>query len=98
MGMNIGNATQLALILGGLLGQDVTLESVTTFNGTTWTHAKALFGTALGIHFRHNNFCPGDSSIFNMIAGGNISLRLDACSHLFCGGIESAAIAWAVHY
>jgi hypothetical protein len=33
-----------------------------------------------------------DSSIFNMIAGGNISLHLDACFHLFYDGIESAAI------
>ncbi|MGZ3241458.1 MAG: hypothetical protein ACXWJK_14535, partial [Burkholderiaceae bacterium] len=34
----------------------------------------------------------GDSSIFNMIAGGNTTLRLGACSHLFGSGIESTAI------
>ena len=95
--MNIGNAAQLALVLGRFLGQDVTLESVTAFDGTTRAHAKAFFSAALGLHFRHNNICPVDSSIFNMIAGGNTSLRLDACSHLSCGGIESAAIAWVVH-
>jgi hypothetical protein len=30
---------------------------------------------------------------FDMIAGGNTSLHLDACSHLLCGGIEPVAIA-----
>ena len=97
MGMNVGNATQLALILGSLLGQDVALESVTTFNRTTRTHAKALFSATLGFHFRHNNICLKDSSIFNMITGGSISLRLDACFHLFCNGIESAATARIAH-
>jgi len=34
---------------------------------------------------------PGDSSVFYMIAGGNTSLRLYACSHLFDSEIEFAA-------
>lgn len=91
--MNVGNTAQLAFYLRGFLGQDVALESVAAFNRTTWTYTEALFGGALGLHFRHSNICPADSSIFNMIAGGNISLRLDACSHLSCSRIESAAIA-----
>ena len=33
-----------------------------------------------------------------MITGGNISLRLDACSHLLCSGIKSTAIAAPVSF
>jgi hypothetical protein len=53
--MHSRDTAQLALILGGLLGQDVTFEGVTAFNGTTRTNAKALFGAALGFHFGHIN-------------------------------------------
>ena len=91
--MDSHGAAQLTFVLGGLLGQDVAFERLTALDGTTRTHAKALFGAAFRLHFRHCKFCPLDSSIFNMIAGGNISLRLDACFHLSCNGIESAAIA-----
>jgi hypothetical protein len=47
--------TQVALVLGGLLGQDVTLEGLTALDGTTWTNAETLFRAALGLHFGHMN-------------------------------------------
>ncbi|WP_300753557.1 hypothetical protein, partial [Janthinobacterium sp.] len=37
--------------------------------------------------------CPlTDSSIYNRIAGGNTTLRLDACFHMLCSGCESATV------
>jgi hypothetical protein len=51
--MDSHSSTQMALILGGLLRQNVTLEGLTAFHGTTWTNAEALFRTALGLHFGH---------------------------------------------
>jgi hypothetical protein len=49
------NATQVALVLRGLLGQDVTLEGLTALDGTTGTNAKTLLRAALGLHFGHVN-------------------------------------------
>jgi len=95
--MDFGRTAQLTFGFGGLLGQDVAFERLTAFNGSTWTHAKALFGAAFRFHLWHSKFCPVDSSIFCMIAGGNISLRLDACFHLLCSGIESAAFVQDAH-
>jgi hypothetical protein len=43
----------MALEFGGLLGQDVTFEGLTAFNGATWTNAETLFCAALGLHFGH---------------------------------------------
>jgi hypothetical protein len=43
----------VALVLGGLLGQDVTLEGLTALDGATWTNAKTLLRAALGFHFGH---------------------------------------------
>ena len=43
----------MTLVLGSLLGQNVTFEGLTAFNGPTWTNAKALFSAALGLHFGH---------------------------------------------
>ena len=80
--MDFCRTAQLTFGLGCFLGQDVALERLAALDGTTRTHAEALFGAALRLHFRHSNICPLDSSIFNMIAGGNTSLRLDACFHL----------------
>jgi hypothetical protein len=51
--MNSSRTTQLAFIFSGLLGQDVTFEGLSAFNGTTWTNAKAFFRRALGLHFGH---------------------------------------------
>jgi len=52
--MNVRNTTQLAFILGGLFCQNVALESVTTFNRSTWANAKAFFGRTFRLHFWHN--------------------------------------------
>jgi hypothetical protein len=46
-------STQLAFIFSGLLGQDVTFEGMSAFNGTTWTDAEAFLSRALGLHFGH---------------------------------------------
>jgi hypothetical protein len=43
----------VTFVLGCLLGQDVTLEGLTAFNGTTRTNSEALFGAAFGLHFGH---------------------------------------------
>ena len=51
--MHSNCTTQVALVLGGLLGQDVTLEGLAALDGTTWTNTKALLGAALGLHFGH---------------------------------------------
>jgi hypothetical protein len=45
----------MAFIFGGLLGQNVTFEGLTAFDGATWTDAKTLFSAALGLHFGHVN-------------------------------------------
>jgi hypothetical protein len=52
--MNIRNTAQLAFVLGGFFGQDVTLKSVTTFNCSARANAKAFFGRTLRLHFWHN--------------------------------------------
>jgi hypothetical protein len=46
---------EVAFVLGGLLGQNVTFEGLTAFNGTTWTNTEALFSTAFGLHLGHFN-------------------------------------------
>ena len=53
--MHVDNATQVTLVLRGLLGQDVTLEGLTALDGTTGTNAKTLLRAALGLHFGHVN-------------------------------------------
>ena len=93
--MDCFRSAQLAFGLGGFLGQDVALERRTTLDGSTRTHAKPLLRAALGLHFWHDDHCPVGQLHFYMIAGGNISLRLDACFHLLSGEIESTAIAAA---
>jgi hypothetical protein len=87
--INVRDTAQLALRLGGFLGQNVALESVTTLNGTTWTHAKTFLRGAFGFHFWHSNLSSYGQLHINRIAGGNTTLRLDACFHLFfCGGMS----------
>jgi hypothetical protein len=46
---------KVAFVLGGLLGQDVTLEGLTALDGSTWTNTEALFSTAFGLHLGHFN-------------------------------------------
>ncbi|MET3107369.1 hypothetical protein AAKU67_001562 [Oxalobacteraceae bacterium GrIS 2.11] len=54
MSINVRDTAQLALTFCGLLGQNVALESMTTFNCSTWANAKALLGRAFGFHLWHN--------------------------------------------
>jgi hypothetical protein len=51
--MHSGRPAQLAFIFGGLLGQNVTFEGVTAFDGTTRTDAEAFLRRAFGLHFGH---------------------------------------------
>jgi hypothetical protein len=51
--MNSHCTAQVAFIFSGLLGQDVTFEGMTAFNGSTWTDAEAFFRRALSLHFGH---------------------------------------------
>jgi hypothetical protein len=53
--MNCSGAAQMAFILGGLLGQNVTFEGLTALDGSTWTDAEAFLRRALGLHFGHIN-------------------------------------------
>jgi hypothetical protein len=43
----------MALVFGGLLGQDVTFEGLAAFDGSTGTDAEAFLRRALGLHFGH---------------------------------------------
>jgi hypothetical protein len=45
----------MAFIFGGLFGQDVPLEGLAAFDGSTRTDAKALFSAAFGFHFGHED-------------------------------------------
>jgi hypothetical protein len=51
--MNSSGTAQVAFIVGGLLGQDVTFEGLTALDGATWTDAEAFLRRALGLHFGH---------------------------------------------
>jgi hypothetical protein len=51
--MHIYRTAQVAFIFGGFLGQNVAFESLTAFNSSTWTNAKAFFRAALGLHLGH---------------------------------------------
>src|SRR5699024_2172281 len=46
-------ATQLTLVLGGLFGEDVTLERLTPLDGAIATNPEALGRTPVGFHFGH---------------------------------------------
>jgi hypothetical protein len=45
--MHVDNATQVTLVLRGLLGQDVTLEGLTALDGTTGRTRKRFFALLL---------------------------------------------------
>ena len=79
---DIRGTAQSAFQLGGFLGQNVALESMTTFNGTTRAHAKTFLRGAFGFHFWHNHLSVRTASNINRIAGGNDALLLGACFHL----------------
>ena len=52
--VHVGRATQVALALGGLLGEDVALERLTALDGAPRTHAEPLLRAALGLHLGHD--------------------------------------------
>ena len=60
----MAGTAQVAFVLGGLLGQDVTLEGLTALDGPTGTNAKTLLRAALGLHFWHDKICPFTGSSF----------------------------------
>jgi hypothetical protein len=64
--MHIHRTAQVAFVFGGFLGQNVAFESLTAFNGTTWTNAKAFFRAAFGLHLGHVDAPYG----FCLILGG----------------------------
>src|SRR6218665_164038 len=76
--MHGGSATQVALVLRGLLGQDVALERLTALDGATRTNAKTLFRAALGLHLGHVNapfkYVPGAvaESRSRLLASGDL--------------------------
>src|SRR5881409_4118338 len=53
--VHVGRATQMALVLRGLLGEDVALERLTALDGATRTDAEPLGRALLGLHLGHDN-------------------------------------------
>src|SRR5471032_319494 len=53
--MHADRATQVALVLRGLLREDVALERLTALDGTTRTDAEPLGRALLGLHLGHVN-------------------------------------------
>jgi hypothetical protein len=51
--VHIDGATQVPLVLGGFLGQDVSLERLAPLDGASWTDAKAFFRAAFRFHLGH---------------------------------------------
>jgi hypothetical protein len=70
----------LTFIFGSFFGQNVALERLTTFDRSTWAHAKTLLRAALGFHFWHDTRCPFRQFHFFTITGGSKTLLLDACT------------------
>src|SRR5690606_17488381 len=53
--MDRSRTAQLALVLGGLLGQDVALEGLATLDGSAAANLKALGRAFLGFHLGHDD-------------------------------------------
>ena len=51
--MNLSRATQLTLVLGGFLGEDVALERHGALDGAATARLEPLGGAALGFHLWH---------------------------------------------
>ncbi len=85
--MHSHRTTQMAFVLGGLLGQDVTFEGLTALDGATGTNAETLFRAALGLHFGHFNapFCRAREAF------ADPSTNLQAPSHFFAATKVDAA-------
>ena len=52
--MNRCRTAQLALVLGGFFGQDVTLERLSTLDGSAAANLKALGSAFFGFHLGHD--------------------------------------------
>ena len=52
--MNLSRTTQLTLVLGGFLGEDVALERHGALDRAAATRLESLGGAALGLHFWHD--------------------------------------------
>ena len=70
--MNLSRATQLTLVLGGFLGENVAFERHGALDRAATTRLKPLGGAALGFHLWHI------STFFNYVAasGGGTFPRL----------------------
>src|SRR5690606_35578514 len=55
--MHLHRAAQLALVLGGLLGEDVALEGLATLDRAARTNAESLGRALLRLHLGHGNTC-----------------------------------------
>src|SRR3954468_20392852 len=53
--MHVDGTTQVALVLRGLLREDVALERLTALDGATRTDAEPLGRALLGLHLGHVN-------------------------------------------
>src|ERR1700754_4267756 len=53
--MHVDGAAQVALVLRGLLREDVALERLTALDGATRTDAEPLGRALLGLHLGHVN-------------------------------------------
>ena len=53
--MNLSRATQLTLVLGGFLGEDMTLERHGALDRAATPRLKPLGGAALCFHLWHNS-------------------------------------------
>ena len=53
--MNLSRTTQLTLVLGGFLGEDMALEGHGALDRATATRLEALGGSALGFHLWHDS-------------------------------------------
>jgi hypothetical protein len=94
--MNIDRSTQLALVLGSFLGQDVALECLATFDGTAWANAKTLLRAALGFHFWHENSAlSGQLRYWTMTGGSNFTALGCLSSLIVDGQIEPPVTCFA---
>src|SRR6185437_4682044 len=74
----------MALVLRGLLREDVALEGLTALDGTARTHHEALCSALLGFHLRHDeqlHLLDGDGCA----AAKTPQIRPSKPSPLVCG-------------
>ncbi len=99
--MNLSRATQLTLVLGGFLGEDVAFERHGALDRAASTRLEPLGGAALGLHFWHVD------TFFDYVAasGGGTFPRLVPEVDLFapscCRGgapLKSVFLSWPDHH